>query len=185
MTILAILFITTNHQLVVMWSLNLSLIPPILPEVEKSKKSFYKKSALKNFPNFNANIRDGVLTLVKQHPSAATFKIGLHCRCLLVFSKQLFFRAGVYFLKDEDLGKKVQNQLRGVFCKKRRKFRKFHRKTPVLESLFDNVVGLRLLTYLLKRDSNKGVFLINLRNSAPYDKHVNTMHTNTMQTSLK
>ena len=79
----------------------------------------------------------------------------------------------------------MQNQPLGIFCKKRRKFRKFHRKTPVLESLFDNVVGLRLLTYLLKRDSNKGVFLINLRNSAPYDKHVNTMHTNTMQTSLK
>ena len=37
-------------------------------------------------------------------------------------------------------------------------FRKFHRKTPVLESLFIKFTGPRHVT-LLKRDSNTGVFL--------------------------
>ena len=37
-------------------------------------------------------------------------------------------------------------------------FRKFHRKTPVLEILFNKVTSLRSAT-LLKRDSNTGVFL--------------------------
>ena len=46
-----------------------------------------------------------------------------------------------------------------VFCKKRcsEKFSKFHRKTPVLESPFIKVAGLRFAT-LLKRDSNIEVF---------------------------
>ena len=35
---------------------------------------------------------------------------------------------------------------------------KVHRKTPMLESLFNKVAGLRPVT-LLKRDSNIGVFL--------------------------
>ena len=38
------------------------------------------------------------------------------------------------------------------------KFRKFYRKIPVLESLFNKVVGLRPAT-LLKRASNTAVFL--------------------------
>ena len=42
------------------------------------------------------------------------------------------------------------------------KFRKFHRKTFVLESLFNKVAGLRPAT-LLKRDSKTSVFLWNLR----------------------
>ena len=39
----------------------------------------------------------------------------------------------------------VGGVLEEVFCKKRRslKSRKFHRKTPVLESLFNKVAGLR------------------------------------------
>ena len=53
----------------------------------------------------------------------------------------------------------VQKQPLEVFCKKRYslKFRKFHRKTPVMESLY-NKVG-NLLKTLLKRDSNTDVFL--------------------------
>ena len=39
----------------------------------------------------------------------------------------------------------------------------FHRKTPVLESLFDKVADLKPWT-LLKRDSKTGVLLWNLRN---------------------
>ena len=42
----------------------------------------------------------------------------------------------------------------GVF----EKFRHIHKKTAVLDSVFNIVVGLRLKT-LLKRDSNSGVFL--------------------------
>ena len=54
-----------QSSVIIMWSLNLWLIPAILPEVEKWKKSFCKKSVLKNFPNFNENIRNGLLILVK------------------------------------------------------------------------------------------------------------------------
>ena len=54
-----------QSSVIIMWSLNLWLIPAILPEVEKWKKSFYKKSVLKSFPNFNENIRNGLLILVK------------------------------------------------------------------------------------------------------------------------
>ena len=47
-----------------------------------------------------------------------------------------------------------------VLCKDRfsYKFCKLHRKTPVPESLFNKVVGVRPAT-LLKRDSGTGVFL--------------------------
>ena len=39
-----------------------------------------------------------------------------------------------------------------------KKFRKFHRKSSALESLFNKVAGLKaLLKILLKRDSNTGV----------------------------
>ena len=37
-------------------------------------------------------------------------------------------------------------------------FTKIHRKTPLLESLFNKVAGLKTAT-LLKRDSSTGVFL--------------------------
>ena len=39
----------------------------------------------------------------------------------------------------------IQKQLPEVFCKKKMflKFRKFHKKTPVLESLFNEVAGLK------------------------------------------
>ena len=43
-----------------------------------------------------------------------------------------------------------------------KRFAKFHRKTPVLESLFSKVAGPQPAT-LLKRDSNTGVYLWNLR----------------------
>ena len=43
------------------------------------------------------------------------------------------------------------------------KFRKFHRKTSALESLFNKVVDLRPAT-LIKRDTNTGFSLWNLRN---------------------
>ena len=53
-----------------------------------------------------------------------------------------------------------RNSRLGVFCKKvaLKNLRKIHRKTLVLESLFNKVVGLQPVT-LLKRYSNTGVFL--------------------------
>ena len=56
---------------------------------------------------------------------------------------------------DELKGQNRQKQPLEVFCKKRcsSKFRKFHRKTSVLKSLFNRPVTL------LKIDSNTGVFL--------------------------
>ena len=45
----------------------------------------------------------------------------------------------------------IQNKCSFKFCK-------FHRETPVLQSLFNKVAGLRLVT-LLKRDSKTGVSL--------------------------
>ena len=52
-----------------------------------------------------------------------------------------------------------------MFCGERcpEKFRKFHRKTPVLESHFKKAAGLNPAT-LLKRDSNAGLLLWNLWN---------------------
>ena len=40
-----------------------------------------------------------------------------------------------------------------VFCKKRcsKKFRKFHRKTPMLESLFNKVAGLKAWNFIKMR----------------------------------
>ena len=38
-------------------------------------------------------------------------------------------------------------------------FENFTEKTPVLDSLFDNLAGLKKSATLLKRDSNTGVFL--------------------------
>ena len=35
----------------------------------------------------------------------------------------------------------------------------FHKKSPVIESLFNNVAGLKRSAILLKRDSSKSVFL--------------------------
>ena len=43
------------------------------------------------------------------------------------------------------------------------KFRKFHSKTPMLESGFNKIVVSRPTT-LLKGDSNTGVFLLKFRN---------------------
>ena len=58
-----------------------------------------------------------------------------------------------------------QKQLPKVFYNKRcsLKFWKIHRKTPVPESFFIEVAGLKPAT-LLKRDSGTGVFLWILRN---------------------
>ena len=47
------------------------------------------------------------------------------------------------------------------------KFCKFHRKTPVLESLFYKVASLQAAA-LLKRDSCTGNFVSNLRNSSEH-----------------
>ena len=46
-----------------------------------------------------------------------------------------------------------QKQPLEAFCKKRcfKNFRKFHRKTPVLESLFNNVAGLQACNFIKKR----------------------------------
>ena len=46
----------------------------------------------------------------------------------------------------------VQKQPPEVFCKKRCSwnFRKFHRKAPVLESLFNNVAGLQACNFIKK-----------------------------------
>ena len=67
-----------------------------------------------------------------------------------------------YFSKLQSTGKQ-QKQTPKVFYKKgcSKKFRNIHRKTPVLESLFNKVAKLkacRLATYL-KRDYNTGAFL--------------------------
>ena len=58
----------------------------------------------------------------------------------------------------------IQKHPLEVFCKKRCSwtFCKIHRKTPVPESLFNKVPGLRPTT-LLKKDSSTGVFLRILR----------------------
>ena len=66
----------------------------------------------------------------------------------------------------------VQKQPSEAFCKKMCswKFQKIHRKTPVPETFFDKVAGLKPATLLkrdsglrpatlLKRDSGTGVFL--------------------------
>ena len=58
----------------------------------------------------------------------------------------------------------IQKQPPEVFYKKRCS-KKFHRKTPVLESSFIKVAGLGSATL----DSKTGVFLLNLRNS---QKHI-------------
>ena len=65
-------------------------------------------------------------------------------------------RAHKVIIKDESLAATDVLQNR---CSQ--KCRKFHRKTPVLKSLFNKVVGLRPVT-LLKRDSNAGVFRRNI-----------------------
>ena len=54
----------------------------------------------------------------------------------------------------------VKKQPPEVFCRNRfcYKFRKIHRKTPVPESLFNKVAGLRPAT-LLQKDSGTAVFL--------------------------
>ena len=59
---------------------------------------------------------------------------------------------------------KPQNQPLEHFFKKRRyeKFCKFHRKAPVLKSLFNRVKGRPAA--LLKKDSNTDVLLGNLQN---------------------
>ena len=46
----------------------------------------------------------------------------------------------------------VQKQPPEMFCKKRcsKNFRKFHRKTPVLESLFNNVAGVQAWNFIKK-----------------------------------
>ena len=46
----------------------------------------------------------------------------------------------------------VQKQPPKMFCKKRcsQKYRKFHRKTPVLESLFNNIAGLQACDFIKK-----------------------------------
>ena len=47
----------------------------------------------------------------------------------------------------------IQKQPPQVFCKKRcsQKFRKFHRKKPVMESLFSKVTGLQACDFIKKR----------------------------------
>ena len=64
-----------------------------------------------------------------------------------------------------------------VICKGRcsEKFHKLHRKTPVLESLFNKVAGLIPAT-LLKRDAIAGVFMWNLRN---FEEHLFEDHLQT------
>ena len=54
-------------------------------------------------------------------------------------------------------------------------FRNIHRKTPLPETLFNKVAGLRPGT-LLKRDSNTGVFLWILRNfkNTYFEEHLST-----------
>ena len=60
------------------------------------------------------------------------------------------------------------------------KFRKFYMNTPVLESLFNNVAGLSIWHArpgtLLKRDSNTGFCIWNLRNfkSTYFEEHLRT-----------
>ena len=53
-------------------------------------------------------------------------------------------------LRDNGIRKEQKEPLK-VFCKKSfiRNFRKFHKKTPMLESLFDKVAGLQ--TFIKKR----------------------------------
>ena len=53
-------------------------------------------------------------------------------------------------LRDNGIRKEQKQPLK-VFCKKSfiRNFRKFHKKTPMLESLFDKVAGLQ--TFIKKR----------------------------------
>ena len=58
-----------------------------------------------------------------------------------------------------------------MFCVKKsflKKFRKFYKIAPVLESLFNKATGLKACNLrpatLLQTDSNRGVFLSNLRN---------------------
>ena len=48
-----------------------------------------------------------------------------------------------------------------MFCKKRRaqKFRKIHRKTPVLEFFFNEVAGLEFNENLKKALENPGIYL--------------------------
>ena len=67
---------------------------------------------------------------------------------------------------------------RGVLQKNVFKFLKFckiHRKTPVLESLFNKVAGFQACI-LLKRYSNAGVFLWNLKNICERLNSYNVKH---------
>ena len=52
----------------------------------------------------------------------------------------------------------IQKQQPEAFCKKRfsKIFRKFHRKTPVLESLFNKVAGLQGCNFIRKRLQHRG-----------------------------
>ena len=72
---------------------------------------------------------------------------------------------GKWSFIDFRIHKYFKRQPPGVFCKIKRslKIRKFHSKTPVLESLFNKFAGLQHCT-LLKRDPNTGVLLRDLKN---------------------
>ena len=69
------------------------------------------------------------------------------------------FKANICKTKEISLGRSEAQSLADVLQNRcAEKFRKFHSKTPVLESLFNKVQGFRSAT-LSKRDSNTGVFL--------------------------
>ena len=57
----------------------------------------------------------------------------------------------------KDFMRYFQKQPRNMFCKKRcsKTFCKFHRKTPMLQSLFNNVAGLQACIFIKKRLQHK------------------------------
>ena len=65
----------------------------------------------------------------------------------------------IELIKSIDIQKQPYVDVFQNKCSKR--FRNIHRKTPVLESLFNKVADL---VFLLKRDSETAVFLLILRN---------------------
>ena len=55
-------------------------------------------------------------------------------------------------------------------------FCKFHRKTPLLESLLNKVEGLEAFAYIKKRDSNTGVFyeISKISENIFFEEHLRT-----------
>ena len=62
--------------------------------------------------------------------------------------------------------------------------RKFHRKTPVLESPFIKVAGFAGSATLLKKYSNTGVFLWNLLKKTYFVEHLQTAASGSCKHSI-